>query len=198
MTRELEQKSMWCASEFVNRFGWKVLTLKRASRSFPTPANTDGGEDDSRHLVKPLTPSREPGTWMSRHAHALGFVKQNVPRRGRRHSRLWRHHRPAKEKKKKKNASVFSSPVASRATRGVIKIDVSNPYAIWANTTDSGIVGVIDHIIAEKAATLITCADPNAECAHCMNVDSEFVASVLTKRLLDRTPKARNTLLKWG
>ena len=88
--------------------------------------------------------------------------------------------------------------VASRATRGVIKIDVSNPYAIWANTTDSGIVGVIDHIIAEKAATLITCADPNAECAHCMNVDSEFVASVLTKRLLDRTPKARNTLLKWG
>ena len=60
------------------------------------------------------------------------------------------------------------------------------------------VIVIIDHIIAEKAATLITCADPNAECAHCMNVDSEFVASVLTKRLLDRTPKARNTLLKWG
>ena len=89
-TRELEQKSMWCASEFVKSVRMEGVDAKaRIALVSDIPANTDGGEDDSRHLVKPLTPSREPGRGPSRHAHALGFVKQNVPcRRGRRHSRL--------------------------------------------------------------------------------------------------------------
>ena len=203
-TRELEQKSMWCASEFVKSVRMEGVDAKaRIALVSDIPANTDGGEDDSRHLVKPLTPSREPGDVDHRVMHMLwDLLNKTSPVEEEEDIHDSDATTDAKEKKKKKkkkrNASVFSSPVASRATRGVIKIDVSNPYAIWANTTDSGIVGVIDHIIAEKAATLITCADPNAECAHCMNVDSEFVASVLTKRLLDRTPKARNTLLKWG
>ena len=203
-TRELEQKSMWCASEFVKSVRMEGVDAKaRIALVSDIPANTDGGEDDSRHLVKPLTPSREPGDVDHRVMHMLwDLLNKTSPFEEEEDIHDSDATTDAKEKKKKKkkkrNASVFSSPVASRATRGVIKIDVSNPYAIWANTTDSGIVGVIDHIIAEKAATLITCADPNAECAHCMNVDSEFVASVLTKRLLDRTPKARNTLLKWG
>ena len=202
-TRELEQKSMWCASEFVKSVRMEGVDAKaRIALVSDIPANTDGGEDDSRHLVKPLTPSREPGDVDHRVMHMLwDLLNKTSPfeeEEDIRDSETTIDAKEKKMKKKKRNASVFSSPVASRATRGVIKIDVSNPYAIWANTTDSGIVGVIDHIIAEKAATLITCADPNAECAHCMNVDSEFVASVLTKRLLDRTPKARNTLLKWG
>ena len=202
-TRELEQKSMWCASEFVKSVRMEGVDAKaRIALVSDIPANTDGGEDDSRHLVKPLTPSREPGDVDHRVMHMLwDLLNTTSPfeeEEDIRDSETTIDAKEKKMKKKKRNASVFSSPVASRATRGVIKIDVSNPYAIWANTTDSGIVGVIDHIIAEKAATFITCADPNAECAHCMNVDSEFVASVLTKRLLDRTPKARNTLLKWG
>ena len=202
-TRELEQKSMWCASEFVKSVRMEGVDAKaRIALVSDIPANTDGGEDDSRHLVKPLTPSREPGDVDHRVMHMLwDLLNKTSPveeEEDIHDSDATTDAKEKKKKKKKRNASVFSSPVASRATRGVIKIDVSNPYAIWANTTDSGIVGVIDHIIAEKAATLITCADPNAECAHCMNVDSEFVASVLTKRLLDRTPKARNTLLKWG
>jgi len=172
-TRELEQKSMWCASEFVKSVRMEGVDAKaRIALVSDIPANTDGGEDDSRHLVKPLTPSREPGDVDHRVMHMLWDLLNKTT----------------------SSDDAFSG----QTTRGVVKIDVSNPYAIWANTTDSGIVGVIDHIIAEKAATLITCADPTAECAHCMNVDSEFVASVLTKRLLDRTPKARNTLVKWG
>ena len=185
-TRELEQKSMWCASEFVKSVRMEGVDAKaRIALVSDIPANTDGGEDDSRHLVKPLTPGREPGDVDHRVMHMLWDLLNKTY---------------SDDDELVKDATLNSASASTRltTTRGVVKIDVSNPYAIWANTTDSGVVGVVDHIVAEKAATFVTCADPTAECAHCMNVESEFLASVLTKRLLDRTPKARNTLLKWS
>ena len=183
-TRELEQKSMWCASEFVKSVRMEGVDAKaRIALVSDIPANTDGGEDDSRHLVKPLTPGREPGDVDHRVMHMLWDLLNKTY---------------SDDDELVKDATLNSASASRLTTRGVVKIDVSNPYAIWANTTDSGVVGVVDHIVAEKAATFVTCADPTAECAHCMNVESEFLASVLTKRLLDRTPKARNTLLKWS
>ena len=183
-TRELEQKSMWCASEFGKSVRMEGVDAKaRIALVSDIPANTDGGEDDSRHLVKPLTPGREPGDVDHRVMHMLWDLLNKTY---------------SDDDELVKDATLNSASASRLTTRGVVKIDVSNPYAIWANTTDSGVVGVVDHIVAEKAATFVTCADPTAECAHCMNVESEFLASVLTKRLLDRTPKARNTLLKWS
>ena len=183
-TRELEQKSMWCASEFVKSVRMEGVDAKaRIALVSDIPANTDGGEDDSRHLVKPLTPGIEPGYVDHRVMHMLWDLLNKTY---------------SDDDELVKDATLNSASASRLTTRGVVKIDVSNPYAIWANTTDSGVVGVVDHIVAEKAATFVTCADPTAECAHCMNVESEFLASVLTKQLLDRTPKARNTLLKWS
>ena len=126
-TRELEQKSMWCASEFVKSVRMEGVDAKaRIALVSDIPANTDGGEDDSRHLVKPLTPSREPGDVDHRVMHMLwDLLNKTSPFEEEEDIHDSDATTDAKEKKKKKkkkrNASVFSSPVASRATRGVIK-----------------------------------------------------------------------------
>jgi hypothetical protein len=175
-TRELEQKSMWCASEFVKSVRMEGVDAKaRIALVSDIPANADGGELNTRHLVKRLTSSREPGDVDHRVMHMLWDLLT-----------------------KSSSSSTTTDAESEPKTKGVIKLDVSNPYSIWANTSDSGIVSIIDHIIAEKAATFITCIDDLAECSNCMNVDSEFTESILVKRLLDRTPKARNTFLKWS
>ena len=82
-----------------------------------------------------------------------------------------------------KDATLNSASASRFTTRGVAKIDVSNPYAIWANTTDSGVVGVVDHIVAEKPQ-LSSRAPTRPPSAHCMNVESEFFSERVNETAL--------------
>ena len=115
-TRELEQKSMWCASEFVKSVRMEGVDAKaRIALVSDIPANTDGGEDDSRHLVKPLTPGREPGDVDHRVMHMLWDLLNKTY---------------SDDDELVKDATLNSASASRLTTRGVVKIDVSNPYAI--------------------------------------------------------------------